>query len=58
MTASTSEFPDCSSDHAHAAEGLTFVELFVKFALEKVIVELASLALGPEGKFSESITIR
>ena len=47
MAASTSELPHGSSDCTHAAEGLTFVELFIKFALEELIVELASLALGP-----------
>jgi len=47
VAASTSEFPDSTSDRAHAAEGLTFVELFIKFALEELIVELASLTLGP-----------
>jgi len=32
-------------DHAHAAEGLTFVEFLVKFTLVEVIVELAGLTL-------------
>jgi hypothetical protein len=44
-SASTSELPDSSSDCTHAAEGFAFVELLVKFALEEVIVKLAS----PEG---------
>ena len=48
VAASTSELPHSSSDCAHAAEGLTFIELFIKFTLEELIVELASLALGPE----------
>jgi len=49
VTTSTSELPDSTSDGAHATEGLTFVELFIKFALEEVIVELASLTLGLSG---------
>ena len=47
VAASTSELPDSSSDRAHAAEGLTFVELLIEFALEELIFELASLTLGP-----------
>jgi len=43
VTASTSELSDSSSDLSHAAEGFTFVEPFIKLALEEVIVELASL---------------
>ena len=50
VAASTSEFPNNSSDRTHAAEGFTFVELFIKFALEEVIIEFASLTLGPGGR--------
>ena len=41
VAASTSEFPNNSSNRTHAAEGFTFVELFIKFALEEVIIEFA-----------------
>jgi hypothetical protein len=44
--ASTSESPD----PAHAADGFALVEFLIKLALEEVIVELASLILGPEGR--------
>jgi hypothetical protein len=47
-SASTSELPDCASDCAHAAEGFALVELLIEFALEEVVVELASLTLGSE----------
>ena len=54
VAASTSELPDSTSDRAHAAEGLTFVEFLIKLALEEVIVELASLTLGPERKLHQT----
>ena len=47
--ASTSEETFGFLDHVHAAEGFAFVGFLVKFALEAIIVELASLALGTEG---------
>ena len=43
---STSEETLGFPDHAHAAEGLTFVEFLIEFTLEQVIiVELAGLTL-------------
>ena len=54
VAASTSELPDSTSDRAHTAEGLTFVEFLIKLALEEVIVELASLTLGPERKLHQT----
>jgi len=43
VAASTSEFPDSTSDRAHAAEGLTFVELLIEFPLFAVIDLLATV---------------
>jgi hypothetical protein len=40
--------PGTCSDHAHAAEEFTFVELLIQLMFQEVTVELAALTLRPE----------
>jgi len=44
--ASTSEESLGFPHHSHTAEGFTFIELLVEFALKEVVVELAGLTLA------------
>ena len=44
--ASTTEEALSFPHHSHTAEGFTFIELLVEFALHKLIVKLAGLTLA------------